>query len=575
MKKDGEVVIGVKVETKHFEQQIKQTEKELQELEKRFEETQNMKPYKGQEEDLEELGLKIEKTKNKLVDLNKKQDNVNKADLKIAENSFKDMGSTIEKTKDKLEEVNKTEFKKTENSFEGVSTSISKIIKKTAKWALAVFGIKIAYNAVKKAVSVLSQYDEQLATDIEYIQFALASTLKPIIEWLIKAVYQILQYVGSLIYSMTGINIFANATAKAFNKSTKEAKKLKKELTGIDKITKLSSDKSETKTPGLDLSKINTKISFDSAMESVNNFIDKAKEIFNRGFDTIKKNILKVLKELGFSDYFINAVSVTLNGIKEMLNGLIDVIKGVLNIIVGFISGDTKKVKEGISTLISGLKQIIVGFFDYCIGRLAIAISTILNLFGKILDAIGNFTKPIGEKLGKIGTTVGKTIKDVITGIPGFLSDTFNKIKGFFEDVGSKAGDLIGGAFEKAINLALDVVETILNGGISAINKLKSSLGVVGVSIPKLEKVKIPRLAKGGIVNNPGKGVMVGSAIAGERGAEWVQPLSDTEMLRKVGEAIGKFVKVPVDLSVQLDSRTIARVLKEVDNERKFALNGG
>lgn len=548
---DGEVVIGVGLETKDFEQQIKQTEKELQELEKRFEETQNMKSYKGQEQDLEELGLEIEKTRNKLVDLNRKQADINKTDLK-----------------------------KAESSFEGISASIGKIIKKTAMWALAIFGIRSAYSAVRKAVSVLSQYDEQLATDIEYIQFALASTLKPIIEWLIKAVYQVLQYVGSLIYSMTGINIFANATAKAFNKSTKEAKKLKKELTGIDKITKLSSDKTDsggsgTKTPGLDLSKINTKISFDSAMESVNNFIDKAKGIFNRGFDTIKKNILKVLKELGFSDYFINAVSVTLNGIKEMLNGLIDVIKGVLNIIVGFISGDTKKVKEGISTLISGLKQIIVGFFDYCIGRLGIAISTILNLFGKILDAIGNFTKPIGKKLGEIVTTVGKTIKDIITGIPNFLSDTFNKIKGFFEDVGSKAGDLIGGAFEKAINLALDVVETILNGGISAINKLKSSLGVVGVSIPKLEKVKIPRLAKGGIVNNPGKGVMVGSAIAGERGAEWVQPLSDTEMLRKVGEAIGKFVKVPVDLSVQLDSRTIARVLKEVDNERKFALNGG
>lgn len=547
---DGEVIIGVGLEDKSFDQQIKETETKLQELEKRFEETKNMKPYKGQEEDLKELGLEIEKTKNKLVDLNKKQANLNKVDLQKAESSFANIGA-----------------------------SISKIIKKTAVWALAIFGIRSAYSAVQKAVGILSQYDTQLATDIEYIQFALASTLKPIIEWLVKAIYQILGYVGSLIHSITGINIFANATAKAFNKSTKEAKKLKKELSGIDKINKLASSDTGgaggTKTPGVDLSKINTKINFNSAMESVNNFIDKAKVIFNKGFDTIKKNILKVLKELGFSDYFINAVSVTLNGIKEMLNGFIDVIKGVLNIIVGFISGDTKKVKEGISTLISGLKQIIVGFFDYCIGRLGIAISTILNLFGKILDAIGNFTKPIGKKLGEIVSSVGQTIKDIITGIPDFLSDTFNKIKGFFEDVGSKAGDLIGGAFEKAINLALDVVETILNGGISAINKLKSSLGVVGVSIPKLEKVKIPRLAKGGIVNQPGRGVMVGSAIGGERGPELVQPLSDTQMLEKVGEAIGRHVKIAVDFTAQMDGRTVGKVVREVENSRKFALNGG
>lgn len=547
---DGEVVIGVGLETKDFEQQIKQTEKELQELEKRFEETQNMKSYKGQEQDLEELGLEIEKTKNKLVDLNRKQADINKTDLK-----------------------------KAQSSFEGIGASIGKIIKKTAVWALAIFGIRSAYSAVQKAVGILSQYDEQLATDIEYIQFALASTLKPIIEWLIKAVYQVLQYVGSLIYSMTGINIFANATAKAFNKSTKEAKKLKKELTGIDKITKLSSDKTDsgggTKTPGLDLSKINTKINLDNAMESINKFIDKAKEIFNKGFDTIKKNMTKVLMDLGFSKDFIAFFGTMFDGLKMQINGVIDFIKGVLNIVVGFLSGDSKRVKEGFKTLINGIKQILTGAVTYWVGQLGMIGTLIWNLFGKILDTIGSFTRPIGKKLGEIGNTIVTTVKNAITGIPKLLSDTFNKIKGFFVDVGSKAGNLIGDAFKNAINLALDAVESILNGGISAINKLKSSLGVLSVNIPKLDKVKIPRLAKGGIVNNPGRGVMVGSAIAGERGAEWVQPLSDEQMLKKVGEAIGKFVKVPVDLSVQLDSRTIARVLKEVDNERKFALNGG
>lgn len=547
---DGEVVIGVDLETKNFEQQIRQTEEKLKDLEEDYEILKNGKPFEGQEEALEELGLEIEKTSNKLITLKKKQADVNKADLK-----------------------------KAQSSFEGIGASIGKIIKKTAMWALAIFGIRSAYSAVRKAVSVLSQYDEQLATDIEYIQFALASTLKPIIDWIVKTVYQILQYVGSLIYSMTGINIFANATAKAFNKTTKEAKKLKKELSGIDKITKLASSDTgggdKTKTPGLDLSKINTKINLDSAMESINKFIDKAKEIFNKGFDTIKKNITKVLIDLGFSKEFIAFFGTMFDGLKMQINGVIDFIKGVLNIVVGFLSGDSKRVKEGFKTLINGIKQILTGAVTYWVGQLGMIGTLIWNLFGKILDTIGNFTKPIGKKLGEIANTIVTTIKNAITKIPTLLSETFNKIKGFFVDVGTKAGDLIGGAFKSAINLALDAVETILNGGIKAINKLKTSLGVLSVKIPSLDTVSIPRLAKGGIVNNPGRGVMVGSAIAGERGAEWVQPLSDEQMLKKVGEAIGKYVKVNVDFTAKMDSRTVARVLKDVNNERNFALNGG
>lgn len=547
---DGEVIIGVGLEDKNFDQQIRETEEKLEQLEDEFKSLSNTKAYANQEEDLKQLSVEIEKTKNKLVDLNKRQADLNKVDLQKAESSFSNIG-----------------------------TSIGKIIKKTAVWALVIFGIRSAYSAVQKAVGILSQYDTQLATDIEYIQFALASTLKPIIEWLVKAIYQILGYVGSLIHSITGINIFANATAKAFNKSTKEAKKLKKELTGIDKINKLASNNTGgaggTKTPGLDLSKINTKINLDSAMQSINNFIDKAKALFNKGFDTIKKNITKVLLDLGLSKEFVAFIGTMLDGFKMQINGVIDFIKGALNIIVGFITGDTKRVKEGINTLIKGITQIIKGGITYWIGQLGTIGTAIWNLFGKIIDAIGSFTKPFGKKLGEIGKSIVTTITNVIKGIPNLFTNTFNKIKGFFVDVGTKAGDLIGGAFKKAINLALDAVEKILNGGIKAINNLKSSLGVLSVRIPKLETVSIPRLAKGGIVNQPGRGVMVGSAIGGEHGPELVQPLSDTQMLEKVGEAIGRHVKIAVDFTAQMDGRTVGKVVREVENSRKFALNGG
>jgi hypothetical protein len=104
---------------------------------------------------------------------------------------------------------------------------------------------------------------------------------------------------------------------------------------------------------------------------------------------------------------------------------------------------------------------------------------------------------------------------------------------------------------------------------VDSVNKLP------GVDMDHMDTFSLPRLAKGGIVNNPGRGVMVGGAIAGEKGAEWVQPLTDEQSLSRIGQAIGRHVKVSVDFTALMDSRQVARVLKDVNNEKKFALNGG
>ena len=546
---DGEVIIGVGTDTKNFDRQIKDTEAKLQQLEDEFESLSNTKAYANQEEDLQMLSVEIEKTKNKLVDLNKKQ-----------------------------MDLNKTDVTKMKSNFDEIGNSISSVMKKTVKWGLAIFGIRSAYSAVQKAIGILSQYDTKIASDIEYIQFALASTLKPIIEWLIRSVYQILSYVASLIYSVSGINIFANATAKAFNKTTNEAKKLKKELTGIDKITKLSSaDKSTTssKTPSFDLSKIDTSITFDSALASIDSFIETIKSTFSTAFDTIKNNLMKVLLDAGFSKSVVAFIGTMIDGIKTIVLGFLDVLKGIFTIIIGLVSGDTEKIKQGIKTLIEGIKNILVGLVTFVVGKLGAIKAAIWSMFASFIESISKFTRPFGEKIGKIGKDIVKTITDTIKNIPKLLSETFDKIKGFFVDVGTKAGDLIGGAFKSAINLALEVVEKILNSGIKAINALKSSLGVLSVGIPELKPVKFTKLAKGGIINRPGAGVPVGSTIAGEHGQEWVQPLSDTAMLEKVGQAIGKYVKINVDFTAQMDSRTISRIIKEVENEKSFAKNGG
>jgi len=176
MARMGSVEIPVEADTKSFEKQIEQVEKELEDLLKIYDKSKKSKF--ANEEDLQRQQLDIEKLKNKLVSLKAQQDKL-------------DYGSPTKQ----LEKHDK---------------SLSKIINKVGKWALAVFGVRSMYNFVRQAASTIGQYDKRIGADIEYIRYALAFTLKPVVEWLIKAAYTILQYVGAIIYRLTGYNIFKN-----------------------------------------------------------------------------------------------------------------------------------------------------------------------------------------------------------------------------------------------------------------------------------------------------------------------------------------------------------------------------
>ena len=81
------------------------------------------------------------------------------------------------------------------------------------------------------------------------------------------------------------------------------------------------------------------------------------------------------------------------------------------------------------------------------------------------------------------------------------------------------------------------------------------------------------KLAVGGIVNRPGRGVPVGGAITGERGAEGVIPLTDSQQMSLLGEAIGRYITVNANITNTMNGRVISRELQKVQNESDFAFN--
>ena len=132
----------------------------------------------------------------------------------------------------------------------------------------------------------------------------------------------------------------------------------------------------------------------------------------------------------------------------------------------------------------------------------------------------------------------------------------------------------MGGAFKAVINGVLRAIENILNAPIKSINKLLDVINKVpGIDLKTLPTFSLPRLAVGGIVNMPSRGVPIGGAIAGEAGAEGVIPLTNSQAMETLGQAIGKYVTINANITNTMNGRVISRELQKVNSSSDFAFN--
>lgn len=547
---NGQVIIGTKLDTKSFDKQIKEVEYQLEQLDY---ELSHAKELKLDDRTIKEYELKAEKLTNQLASLRKKQEDLNTTNLSGITSHLDNIGGGVEK-----------------------------VIKKVTRWGLALFGIRSMYSFIRSSMSTLSGYNDQLATDVEYIRFALATTLQPIIERIIQLVYTLLQYIGYIAKAWFGVNIFANATTKAFQKGNKQAKQMQKTLAGFDEMNVLSDnsggDSSGGATaPSIDLSEFKD---FDTSIAG--KWLDKLKNLILKGFDAIVKNVKKIMKDLGFSQDMIDAFSFWIGGVRKMLEGFLDFIIGILKIIVGLFTGNTELLKEGFKQAINGLITFLKGVLQMFVGE----ITMIVVLIGQILKTLVTFIKnniinPVANFFSGLwnGIINGvkwavNNIKSFFNSIPSFLGSIVNRIISLFRNIGSTAGNVLSSAFKSVINAVLRRIESTLNYPIRTINNLVGTINkYTPFHLGRLSTFSLPRLAKGGIVNMPGRGVPVGGAIAGERGQEGVIPLTDSQQMALLGEAIGRYITVNANITNTMNGRVISREIQRVQNNSNFAMN--
>lgn len=271
-------------------------------------------------------------------------------------------------------------------------------------------------------------------------------------------------------------------------------------------------------------------------------------------------NIIQALTALLTGDFegFFTHIRAAL---QNVINFVKNIITAVVNFIVGFFEGFGINVKKIFSDIWTGIQSVFQGVGQWFSDRfteayngvtnvfaaigswfgdrwtdiktaLAFVASWFLTLFNNAYTNVTNAFAAIGSWFGARWTDIKTALANVVSwfsttfqnayqgvvnafnGVVSFFSGLWEKIKGCFVDVGTKIGSAVGDAFKSAINSCLSTIEGIVNKFIGMINGVIGIINEIpGVSLGKIDKLSLPRLAKGGTLRE-------GSAIVAEAGPE-------------------------------------------------------
>ncbi len=322
-------------------------------------------------------------------------------------------------------------------------------------------------------------------------------------------------------------------------------------------------------------------------------------------FGIIGEAIYKVI--VVFLQNALNIFDSIFTAIKGVFDGLIMFIKGVF-------TGDWKMAWEGIKKIFSSIWEGIKGIFTSVWNALVQVVEIAINLIKGIIETVLGVIKTVWETIwngistfaSNIWNAIVKVITNIINTIKNTIQNVLNTIKIIWNNVwnGLKTTVVnifngIWNAIKGVINSILGGIEGMANGVIKGINFVINALNRLhfdipdwvpelggkkfGFNITPLNAVSLPRLAKGGIINQPTQ------AIIGEAGKEAVLPLeNNTEWMDALADKVAKIMSTsPLnnnggDIVLKFDSSIaqFVRMLKpELDKEsqrkgRKLVIGG-
>lgn len=407
--------------------------------------------------EIELYNNQIEKAKSKMGQLRQETNQTATTQNKLGSffSRFKtQIGQTVSNTKGLKGQFNQLPkiTQNITNNIKGMGTHLKSNLSHVLKYAGALFSLRGIYSILSNSAGTwLSSQNagaKQLSANIDYMKYAMGSALAPVIQFVTNLVYQLMKAIQSVVYALTGVNIFAKASAKSYASmagSAKKAKEETKQLAGIhNEINNISDNKDSgggsggTGTPNFDLSKLD---------KTPNNIIDAIK---NGNWYEVGATIGQKLNEAMSSipwDKIQNTARKIGRGTAELLNGFI-------------ATTDWKQVGN---TFAQGINTVIYFGYEF--------VTTFdWKQFGKAIgDSINGFFKNIDWKTA--GKTFGEGIKGLFDTISGFFQtfDWSTIIDGLIDfltnidwsEVVSSMFEALGSACASFVNLGMIIGEYI------------------------------------------------------------------------------------------------------------------
>ena len=578
----------------------------------------------------EKFGATLDKAYEKQTKLNNKVEQTSLA--------YKQIQDNVQGYKTKIESVKlqkqQAQVNQIKNGFNKMNTSVSSSIKHIGRLALGIFSVASAYRLMSAASSTLGQYDEQYATNLEYIRYLISQAIAPALKYVVNLASTLLSYLNYILNAWFGITLFSKNSAKNFMNAknstggiSKNTGKIKKDLqtTPFDEMNILT-DTSDSGisggagggaiAPSIDPSMLQGEVP-DWIKWIVDNKdlilaimagITAGLLAWKLGLDGIKalgiglliagliytiQSLIDYLNDPSWENFgkIIQGVGLAIIGLGALIGSVPLVVAGAIVLIVGTIVKYWEQIKAFLQQGIDWLKgksdwvhemfgEVIGNIYDAWVEKLQLILNFFDNTFKNIKSIFDNIIGFIRNVFTGNWKGAWENIKNIFAAIWNQIKNTFvtifSLIKNMVVTVAQTTGTIIAGVFKVVINAVLRTIETVLNAPIRAINSLIGVINnVPGINLGTLSTFNLPRLAKGTILNAPGRGVPVagGTALAGEAGREAYLPLSDTQLLEELGSTIGKYINLNATIPIYVGNRQIAREIKRINAESDFAFN--
>lgn len=586
----------------------------------------------------EKIGETLDKMYAKEVKLNNAVDRTTLA--------YKQTKDNVASYKAKIESVNlqkqQAQVSQLKKGFQKVNTSVSSSIKHIGRLALGIISVASAYRLMSSASSTLGQYDEQYATNLEYIRYLIAQAIAPALKYVVNLASTLLSYLNYILNAWFGITLFSKNSAKNFmnaknstGRISKNTEKIKKDLqtTPFDEMNVLSDTSNDSTggasggggaiAPSIDPSILQGEVpdwlkwiaDNKDLILSIMAGITAGLLAWKLGLDGIKalgfgmivagivgliESIIDYLKDPSWENFgkiisniglIIMGVGVIISSVLGTVVGMPVIIAGAIVLIVGIIVKYWEQIKAFLQKGIDWLKgksdwvhemfgEVIGNIYDAWVEKLQLILNFFDNTFKNIKSIFDNIISFIRNVFTGNWKGAWENIKNIFAAIWNQIKNTFvtifSLIKNMVVTVAQTTGTIIAGVFKAVVNAVLRTIESVLNAPIRAINRLIGVINnVPGINLGTLSTFNLPRLAKGTILNAPGRGVPVagGTALAGEAGREAYLPLTDTQLLEELGSTIGKYINLNATIPIYVGNRQIAREIKRINAESDFAFN--